>query len=221
MVFPASHCPACLHPLAWYENIPVLSFVFLRGRCSHCRRPISIQYPLVEAATACLFGFWVLRFPEPNFGNLLSGMIFLSFLVLLATADLKWFILPHPMNNLFVATGLLSFWLRRGEWGSRNFKDSLIAFAVLGAVFLLVDWFWPDRLGGGDIKMMTGLGAWLGLNGSFAALMVAYGLGALLGLLGLFFRRAGWKTRFPFGPFLSVGGLVSVLCPCVFWGWIG
>jgi hypothetical protein len=85
--------------------------------------------------------------------------IFLSFLVLLTTADLKWFILPHPMNNLFVACGLTSHWLRRNEWGSRGLADSLVGFTVFGACFSCRGPVLARKDGGGDIKMMSGIGA--------------------------------------------------------------
>jgi prepilin signal peptidase PulO-like enzyme (type II secretory pathway) len=218
IAFPASHCPICLHSLSWYENIPVLSFICLRGRCSSCSAPISWQYPLVEAATGALFVFWVLRFPQLGYGNMISGMIFLSFLVLLTTADLKWLLLPHPVNNLFVACGLLSFWLKQDEWGGRSVRDSLFGFIVVGAIFILIESLWPARLGGGDIKMVSGLGAWLGLEGAFHALTIAFALGAALGLIGMAIGKTHRKTKIPFGPFLAIGGGVVVFCP---YGWLG
>jgi prepilin signal peptidase PulO-like enzyme (type II secretory pathway) len=205
--------------LSWFENVPLFSFMFLRGRCRHCSKPISWQYPLVEASTGILFAIWVFRFPQWNGTSLLSGVIFLSFLVLLTTADIKWLLLPHSMNNLFVACGLLSFWIRRGEWGSKSLLDSLLGFTVFGAVFLFIEAVWPARLGGGDIKMSSGLGAWLGLEKGFEALTLAYGLGALLGIAGMLLGKTQLKSKIPFGPFLALGGLASACLPSGVLGW--
>lgn len=174
---------------------------------------------MVEASTGFLFAFWVFRFPLLSESNLFSGMIFLSFLVLLTTADLKWFLLPHPVNNLFVACGLLSFWVRGNDWGSKSLLDSLLGFAAFGAFFLILEAFWPARLGGGDIKMSSGLGAWLGVEKGFEALTVAFGLGALVGIVGMLSGKARWKSKIPFGPFLALGGWVSVWLPNWVLGW--
>jgi prepilin signal peptidase PulO-like enzyme (type II secretory pathway) len=123
------------------------------------------------------------------------------------------------MNNLFVACGLSSHWLRRNEWGSRGLADSLVGFTVFGAVFLVADRFWPAKMGGGDIKMMSGIGAWLGLETAFFALTIAFTCGALLGIAGLALGKARSKTQFPFGPFLAFGSLMAVLCPRGLLGW--
>jgi prepilin signal peptidase PulO-like enzyme (type II secretory pathway) len=114
---------------------------------------------------------------------------------------------------------LLSFWARRGEWGSKSLLDSLLGFAVFGAIFLFVEALWPARLGGGDIKMSSGLGAWLGLEKGFEALTLAYGLGALLGIVGLVLGKTRWKSKIPFGPFLAFGGLASACLPNWALGW--
>jgi leader peptidase (prepilin peptidase)/N-methyltransferase len=168
---------------------------------------------MVEATTGLLFAIWVFRFPETGMGNTISGAIFLSFLVLLSAADLKWFLLPHTMNDLFVAGGLLSFWLKRDGWGSQSFLDSLFGFMVFGTFFLCVERFWPAHLGGGDIKMMAGLGAWLGLENGFEALTIAFALGAFVGTGKWMMGMAQWKSKLPFGPFLATGGCLAVFLP--------
>ncbi|MGH7739935.1 MAG: prepilin peptidase, partial [bacterium] len=100
--FPASHCPSCRHFLRWYENIPILSFLALRGKCRHCQITISWQYPLVELATAILFLFCSLKFKQPIM--IVGSYFFVVFLILLSVSDIKWKLLPHLFNDLFVVT---------------------------------------------------------------------------------------------------------------------
>ena len=102
IVFPASHCPSCLTPLHWYENIPLVSFFALRGKCSSCHSPISWQYPLVELSAGLLFVFCVLRFQDPL--QFVGGCFLGIFLILLVVSDLKWRLLPHVFNNLLALT---------------------------------------------------------------------------------------------------------------------
>ena len=213
IVFPSSHCNKCRHTLAWHQNIPILSFFLLKGRCAYCSSPISWQYPLVELATASLFFLWVFRFPSSAPGLIVLGPVFLCFLVILTVADLKWRLLPHPVNNLFMSCGLLSSWLFPSGWGASGIKDSLQAVVVLGGAGLLLEICWPGRLGGGDIKMVAGLGSWLGWDRGLEALGVAFGVGALGSIVWMVLGRAGLKTRLAFGPFLAVGGLAVVFCP--------
>jgi len=100
---PPSRCPSCRHFLSWYENIPVLSFLALRGKCLSCHSPISWQYPAVESATGLLFLVCALRYQDPF--QVLSGFFFGSLLILLVVSDLKWRLLPHVFNNLLALTG--------------------------------------------------------------------------------------------------------------------
>ncbi len=100
IVIPASHCPSCHHFLRWYENIPIISFFVLNGKCRYCKASISWQYPIVEIATAFLFSFCTYRFSDPVM--ILSSCFFVVFLILLVASDIKWRLLPNLFNNLLV-----------------------------------------------------------------------------------------------------------------------
>ena len=213
IVFPPSHCSQCQYPLNWYENIPLFSYMALRGRCSHCQKRISFQYPAVEALTGLLFAAWVTRFPYPEGFNWVSGPIFLSFLVLLSITDLKWGLLPHPVNNLFMACGLFAAWGFHPVWGAQTVRDGLLGFIVLSGFLLVMEGLFPGRMGGGDIKMAGGLGAWLGCSNGLVALGGSFGLGAVAAIGVVLTGRGGLKTKLPFAPFLAAGGVLVAGMP--------
>ncbi len=213
IVFPPSHCSRCRQTLKWYENIPLFSYIALCGRCSHCKKPISLQYPAVEALTGVLFAVWVFRFPNPAGLIWISGPIFLSFLVLLSTTDLKWGLLPHPVNNLFMACGLLFAVFFHPVWGAQTVRDGLMGFVVLSGFLLVMEGLFPGRMGGGDIKMAGGMGAWLGFSNGLVALGGSFGLGAMAAIGVILTGRGGLKTKLPFAPFLAVGGALVAGTP--------
>lgn len=211
IVRPGSHCPACGHKLAWWENLPLLSFFLLRGRCRQCRQRISLRYPALEVSS----GLWALLLAL-KFG---AGWIWLFYLflggilLLLSFIDLKSYILP---DFLTLPGALLAFacsWLLPHI----SWQNSLIG-AVLGAGFF---WFLQlaykalkgvQGLGSGDIKLMLLLGALLG----WQALPLSIFFAALSGLMvSLFYLYRspgqGLQTAIPFGPFLSLGGMLYIL----------
>jgi leader peptidase (prepilin peptidase)/N-methyltransferase len=118
---PASHCPSCHHFLRWYENVPVISFFALSGKCHYCKTPISWQYPIVEISTALLFSFCTFRFSDP--AMILSSCFFVVFLILLVTSDLKWKLLPHLFNNLLV---IAAFFFHFSDYYFKMGRDYLI-----------------------------------------------------------------------------------------------
>lgn len=208
---PSSHCPRCKHPLRWFENIPLLSYLILVGRCAHCRAPISLRYPAIELATGVLFWFSAWSFHDPLV--VLMSYFWVSFIVLLVASDIKWNILPHPFNNLFLATGIgFTAWL---GLGGREGGGGFVAPEGLlgaGALMILLARFFPKGLGGGDIKMIAAFGAWLGLAKTILVVFLAFGFGALCYAPLLLAGKVGRKTAVPFGPFLAVPA-------CFAWFW--
>lgn len=208
---PASHCPTCQHPIAWYDNIPVLSFVCLRGRCRHCQTRISWQYPVVELVCASLF-VWA-GWQYPSLPTALAWSIFASSLLALAVIDARTFWLPDALTQPLLWAGLVASAL---GWIAVDLHTSLagavVGYLSLWAVywgFLLVTG--KHGMGYGDFKLNAALGAWLGWHALLPVLLIA-------SLSSLAF--AGWQMlrgrmrlqqEMPFGPFLALAG-VLVLC---------
>lgn len=206
VVPPTSFCPRCKHDLAWYDNLPLLSYLLLQGKCRYCRRPISIQYPLVEGVTALLFGTASVMFSDPR--SIVASYFLLSFLVLLVVSDIKWRILPHAFNNLFIGAGFVFALV--DSWKSRSafvLLESIEGFLAVGALFLVIGNLFPSGMGGGDVKMAAALGVWFGMAKSLVIVFVAFGAGALLMLPFLAMGKIRRRALIPFGPFLAMPAL--------------
>ena len=220
---PASRCPACGHPIRWFENIPVLSWLALRGRCSACKTPIAMRYPLVELGTAGLFAALAWRFgPQPQ-ALLWCG----AGAVLLALALIDWdtTVLPDAMTLPLLWAGLVAAalgWLP-GLTLAQSMWGAVVGYGSLWAVFMLFKLATgKEGMGYGDFKLLAALGAWLGWQAVLPIVLMASVLGAVVGLV---MKATGSlrEGRFvPFGPFLAGGGLAVVLCglPTVL-GWMG
>jgi len=206
---PASHCPRCRMPLSWRDNIPVLSYLMLRGRCRGCRERISPRYLIVEllvgAAAAALYGRW----PElPVWTG--ASLAACGLLAAIAFIDCATFLIPDELSLGFLAAGLLCAPLNplySGAWTGRFAAAALGAaagFAICWATAAVGEAvFKKEAMGGGDIKLMAGVGAWSGVLGAFDCLLVASLLGSVYGGLLLLRRKIKRQDPIPFGPFLS------------------
>ena len=210
IVVERSHCPKCGHQLSWYENIPLLSWLALRGRCRKCRTPISIQYPAVElltmlAVVACV---WRFGFGWQGFG----ASLFSCFLIAGAGIDLRTKYLPDQITLVVMWLGLIAS------------VDSLfvpakeaIAGAVLGYVSLFsVNWVFRQvrgktGMGHGDFKLLAALGAWAGYKLLLPIVLVSSLVGAVIGTLFLLLTKRGRDTYIPFGPYLAIAGWIVFL----------
>jgi leader peptidase (prepilin peptidase)/N-methyltransferase len=207
VVRPRSRCPGCGQPIAWYDNVPVLSWLLLRGRCRHCRTGISIQYPLVELGNAAIWAFMVARFGlQPQAA---AGAVFFSILLGIALADARTYIIPDEFTLGGLVIGLL-FSLAGGYHGLVTaLIGAATGFALLwtvGAVGTRL--FKEEAMGGGDIKMMAMVGAFVGWQG----VLLTVFLGALLGTLVFVpVSLLGRKRQVPFGVFLSLGAAATWL----------
>jgi leader peptidase (prepilin peptidase)/N-methyltransferase len=208
-VTPASHCPACGAAVRALDNIPVVSWLLLRGRCRDCGAPISFRYPLVEAATALLFALSVWRF-GPTVSAIVAAL-FCALLVALAGIDVEHYLLPDRITLPGIALGLAA--QPFVAWGS--FPRALQG-ALLGAGLLLaVSGMWKlwkkvDGMGLGDVKMLAMVGAFLGVAGVIVTLVAASVAGSIVGVALLAQGAIGREGRLPFGFFLSLGGLVAL-----------
>jgi leader peptidase (prepilin peptidase) / N-methyltransferase len=211
VVWPASHCPACGEPIEPRDNVPLLSYVLLRGRCRNCKARISARYPLVEALTGILFAGAAYEF---GLGlELVSALALILTLIALAGTDLEHRLLP----NLIVGpAALVGFALSVLESPERWWVYLVSALAVAGALFALA-LAYPGGMGMGDVKMGGMLGAFLG---PYAALAVF--LGALCGAItgGLLIAAGKMRRRhaLPFGVFMAIGGIVALFVGPELWG---
>ncbi|NLI34214.1 MAG: prepilin peptidase [Deltaproteobacteria bacterium] len=206
IVQPGSHCPRCSRPIAFYDNIPLISYLILMGKCRHCRAPISFRYPTVEALTGTIA---LLLFQQYGFSmQLLGESIFVSLLILIAFIDLDTFTIPNILSLPGIAAGLaFSFLTPRLSW-----QDSLLGILLGGgflyAVAVAYQFFRrQEGLGGGDIKLLAMIGAFLGSAGVLFTIMLASVVGAMAGIAVMRRTRAGLTAMVPFGPFLSLGAI--------------
>jgi leader peptidase (prepilin peptidase) / N-methyltransferase len=207
VVWPASACPECKRPLSWYENVPVISYAILRGRCRTCRTPLTIRYPIVEAITAAWFACaWWLYGPTPLFA---SRVILGCALLTLFAIDLEHYVLPDPITIGGIVVGfVLSFFAEPG-W-----LASLLGILVGGGLlWAIAEGYYRIRheegMGGGDVKMLAMIGAFLGWKLTIISVVMASFAGSLVGVALILSGRGTMKYALPFGTFLAAGGAIA------------
>lgn len=210
LMTPASTCPSCGRLIQWRDNIPVLSYLLLRGKCRQCAAAISMRYPLVEAATALLFVVQALMEPVPGLA-LAARLVFTALLVALAVTDLETFRLPNALTFGGLGIGLaLSLFTPPG------IVDAALGAALGAGVLLAIRWGWhratgTDAMGLGDVKMLAMIGAFLGWAQIFLVLLLSTFAGALIGILVTASGRGSMRTKLPFGVFLAIAAFVASL----------
>ncbi|RJP32455.1 MAG: prepilin peptidase [Actinobacteria bacterium] len=211
---PRSFCPQCGTTIAWYDNVPLVSYIVLRGRCRHCAKHIPVRYPLVELISGSL---WLAVFAKAGFTwsiELLPNLFLVTILIIVSGIDLQKQIIPNkvivPSIPIALACmGIVA--LVRGDY--HVITDSLIGFAV-GAVPLgILALALPRGMGMGDAKLAALTGIILGWRSEIIALFAGFFLGAIVGVLLMSLGKKGRKSRIPFGPFLSAGAIIAL-----FWG---
>jgi leader peptidase (prepilin peptidase) / N-methyltransferase len=205
--WPSSSCPECGTAIAWQDNIPVLSFAALRGRCRACAAPIAWRYPIVEATTAGLFSLAVIMFGPTV--EAVAAAALLAMLVALTAIDLERQILPDVITLPGIVFGLVA----SAATGRVSVSGSLIGVVVGGGVFLIIILASRGGMGAGDMKLAAMLGAFLGWQVVLVSILMAVVVG---GILAIGLMASGLRTRkdpIPFGPFLAAGGAVGL-----FWG---
>jgi leader peptidase (prepilin peptidase) / N-methyltransferase len=212
IVVEPSHCPHCKHKLAWWENVPVLSYLALRGRCRHCRTPISPQYPLVELVTMLLVLACVWRF---GFGwRGFGAMVLSSFLVALSGIDLRTRLLPDQLTLPLLWLGLIAC-IENLYIGQKSALLGVMAgyFSLWSVYWLFKQLTGKEGMGHGDFKLLAALGAWVGLKGILPTILVSSLTGAIVGSIWLAAKGRDRATPIPFGPYLAFAGWVTF-----FWG---
>ena len=205
VAFPASHCPSCETPIKPYDNVPVLSWLILRGRCRSCHRSISARYPIVEAVTAGLLVGVVLAKGADSDAWL--GLAFVVLLVPVTLIDLDHRIIPNTL--MLIGTIVSVVLLLLTDPGALT--EHLIAGTAAGGFLLVAALAYPGGMGMGDVKLAFVMGLFLGRNVA-PALLAGFLLGSIVGgaIMARKGVKAGRKTKVPFGPFLAVGGLVGL-----------
>lgn len=229
IVRPRSSCPNCKNPVAWYDNVPVLSYLWLGRKCRHCKAPISWRYAAGELLAASLFLIFYFRF-QGNWGWMLIGWFLSAALIVCTFIDFDYFIIPDEISLPGIALGLLVHVVFPALTGHSGHVAALV-WSALGAVAgggLL--WlvavigrrlYGKDVMGMGDVKLMAMIGAFLGWKLVLLAIFMGSLAGSIVGICLVLSKKSGWQSRIPFGPYLSVGSLLALLVgdPLVRWYW--
>ncbi len=210
IVLPASHCPECRTPLHWYENIPVLSFLVLRGRCRNCRVRISWQYPLVESAMAFLsYVIYLLVGATPPF---LIYFIFCAALLVIIFIDFYHQIIPDVISLPGIILGFAASFINP----LLSWQDAGLGIIIGGGIFCLIAggyYLITKRagMGGGDIKLLAMIGAFLGWQSLPFVIFVSALMGSVVGIFAMVEQKKGGKTVIPYGPFLAVASISYII----------
>jgi leader peptidase (prepilin peptidase)/N-methyltransferase len=206
IVTPGSYCPSCKTPIRPWDNIPLVSYLLLRGRCRACKEPISLRYPAVELLSGV---FYVLLWTK--FGLCIPLAVYaalISMLLTVALIDYDHKIIPNTITLPGIVMGLgLSLWAL-----PITPLASLLGVLIGGAFFYLIALISKGGMGGGDIKLIAMIGAFLGWQGAFFTIFSGALLGSLVGVTLMLLGKKGRKDKVPFGPFLSCGAILFLLC---------
>ena len=214
IVRPGSRCPHCQTPIRPQDNIPLVSFLVLRGRCRVCRAPIGWRYPLVEAVSGGLLaGVWLRFAPGGAWIPLVSAALFSLMLVAVFFIDLDHQIVPNAITYPGIVAGLLLA-IPQGR-----LVPSVVVAASAGALFLLIAVVSHGGMGGGDIKMAAMMGAFLSWPATAVALLLAFVMGATAGVLLIAVKRRSRKDPIPFGPSLAAGAVIALFAGDVILRW--
>lgn len=212
IIHPRSHCPTCGGQIPWYDNIPLLSYIILKGKCRSCGSPISLQYPVVEGLTALLMFLLSINSPPLYTVDFWIYSAFISSLIVITFIDIKHYIIPDVITYPGIIIGILTSWLLSGT----GVKNSLIG-AGIGFFFLLfvAEGYKlltkREGMGGGDIKLASMIGAFTGWDGVIFSILVGSLSGTIIGSIFLIINRKDSTTPIPFGPFLSFGAVIFLL----------
>jgi leader peptidase (prepilin peptidase) / N-methyltransferase len=209
VIHPGSRCPSCGYELRWYDNLPILSYVLLRGRCRSCGKGISLQYPVIEVITAVVFlAHWYAFGPT---ALLAARLVFGCALIVLFMIDLEHQILPDVITLPGIVTGLvLSVALPPGP------LMSLLGLLLGGGLLWAIAELWyrlrhVEAMGFGDVKMLAMIGAWLGVKMVVMTFVLSSMMGGLVGVVLIASRRADMATKVPYGTMLAVAALIASL----------
>jgi leader peptidase (prepilin peptidase) / N-methyltransferase len=229
IVTPPSHCPGCNKQIEWYDNIPLLSFLLLLGKCRHCKTKISWQYPIIEFITGILFTLVFIRYHFSSFFFL--DLILIFYLVIISGIDFHTQLIPDVLSLPLAVVGLavsfinpnlliVSWKLHVATFYSFHMRvpfpviqliSSIIGLLAGGGLLYLIAWASRGGMGGGDIKLAGAIGAFLGWENVLWSLGVAFLIGGIVALILLILGLKGRKDPVPFGPFIALGAVIVIL----------
>ena len=214
---PGSRCPHCAAPIRWHDNIPLLSYLWLWGRCRDCRGPISVRYPLVEGLNALGYGLIVWRL-----GMTVTAMVYallFSALIVVSVIDLDHGIIPNEITYPGMVLGL-----GIGAFILPHWWDSFLGFLLGGGVLYIVAEAYfrltgKEGMGYGDVKLLAMVGAFIGSKLVLISLLLSSLVGSVVGLSLIAARQMKWREYIKFGPFLSLGTGIAILYGVDLWNW--
>lgn len=215
VVYPSSHCPRCGYNLKPPDLIPLLSYLLLRGRCRKCGTKISVMYPLVELLTGLMFIFAFIKFGLTF--EFLSAIILITCLMITTFIDLEHQIIPDKVVLPSLAAGLVLNIIFHRE----DFYNYLLGFALGGGIIFLIVVLSRGGMGGGDIKLFATVGMFLGFRLTLLALLLSFVLGSVVGLILIILKLKNMKDAIPFGPFIALASVISMLAGdrIISWYW--
>jgi leader peptidase (prepilin peptidase)/N-methyltransferase len=218
IIIPGSHCPHCQHPIKFYDNIPLISYLVLGGRCRYCKKSISVQYPLVEGITAisslCLF---------IRYGLSWSYLFYFSFvaaLIVITVIDLYHQIIPDVISIPGIGVGLLGALILPHITFFNSLMGTLLGGGSLFVIATLYQWlFKREGMGGGDVKLLAMMGAFLGWEAVLLTILLSSLIGSIIGIIIMALKGKDFKYAIPFGPFLSLGAFIALFYKneIIFW----
>lgn len=209
--FPPSHCPICKEKIKWYDNVPILSYLFLRGKCRVCKSKISIQYPLIEFFTGLLYMLVYLKFGWSILT--LKFLIFVSLLIVLSIIDLKSYYLPDSLTFSLISLGIIFSW-----FSGVGLEQSYIGAGTYAFPFVIIYGFGEyifkkEAMGFGDIKLACGIGAFFGYNSFYNMYIwftLSFVIGSIISLILIALKIRERKNLIPFAPFMGISALITM-----------
>ena len=209
IIWPGSHCPHCKKPIKFYDNIPLISYLLLGGKCRQCHSSISLQYPLVEGITALSS---LIVFME--FGPSLSYLFYFSFvaaLIVITVIDLYHQIIPDVISLPGIGVGLLASLMIPQITFSNSLLGILLGGGSLFLIATVYQWlFKREGMGGGDVKLLAMIGAFLGWKAVILTILLGSLIGSITGIIVMVSKGKDFKYAIPFGPFLSLGAVIAL-----------
>ncbi|MGE0614306.1 MAG: A24 family peptidase [Bacteriovoracia bacterium] len=219
VAWPASRCPQCQRPIRWYENLPVVSYLALRGKCRGCEKKISLQYPVVELLTALLFLFTVIRFGLTPL-VIVRDLPLVASLIAVTFIDLEHRIIPDQLSLGGLVWGLATAWLTQDLGLLRAFIGAAAGFGIFYG-FSWLYYLYAKRvgLGGGDVKLLAMLGAYVGFSGVLSTILLSSIAGSVIGVGWALINRKRdvMSVAIPYGPFLVFGALYTYYFRDLLW----
>lgn len=217
IIFPGSFCPQCGNPIKWYDNIPLLSYIILKGKCRICKKPISVRYFIVELITGLLFLLIYQRF-KTNLTIVPVYYIFVISLIIISFIDMDTFLIPDVIVIPGIFLGILFSYFFPGLHNMEKIKGltySISGTFLGGGILLFLGFvgkilFKKDAMGGGDVKLLGMIGAFLGWKIVLTTLFLASFIGTLVSLLLILFKKKTFEDYVPFGPYLAAGAIISI-----------